>query len=80
VEEARDQPKNTAVNAEYPLRSNDETLDDEAHRRSRCSRRGQGQPSATPMLSTSLSTSPHYAPLHTEEITAAIVVGSRVRA
>jgi hypothetical protein len=30
-EEACDQPKNTAVNAEYPPRSNDETLDNEAH-------------------------------------------------
>jgi hypothetical protein len=32
-EQARDQPKNSAVNAEYPLRSNDKTLYKEAHHR-----------------------------------------------
>jgi hypothetical protein len=34
-EEAHNQPKNTAINVEYPPRSNDKTLDDEACLRSR---------------------------------------------
>jgi hypothetical protein len=31
-EEGHDQPKKTAVDTEYPPRSNDETLDEDAHR------------------------------------------------
>jgi hypothetical protein len=34
-EEAHNQSKNTAVNAEYPPRSNNKTLDDEARRQKR---------------------------------------------
>jgi hypothetical protein len=82
-EEARDQPKNTTVNVEYPPRSNDETLDDEARRR-KCRRprnchscRGQPQPSAAPPLSTSLSDALYDNPLRTEEIAAAIAKSTR---
>jgi hypothetical protein len=78
-EGAHDQPEKTAIDAEYPLRSNDETLDEESRHQSRrkChSRQGQLQPSAAPPHSASLSATPHYAPLRTEEITTAI---TRVR-